>query len=129
MTYEAASTRYDNAVFRRTGRSGLMLPALLLAVADGEALYLFARGCALRSGGFWQATGLVALASANMALLASALHAWRQGRVEPRRHRRLARDRGQARRRPGSGRRRRSGHDRQARHHFPACRRAELKAR
>ncbi|HTJ59192.1 MAG TPA: L-glyceraldehyde 3-phosphate reductase [Devosiaceae bacterium] len=32
MNYQAAATRYDNAAFRRTGKSGLMLPALSLGL-------------------------------------------------------------------------------------------------
>lgn len=59
----------------------LMLPALLLAVADLEALYLFARGCATPSGGFWRTLGLAALALANSAMLASSLLAWRRKRL------------------------------------------------
>jgi Zn-dependent protease with chaperone function len=58
----------------------LLLPALLLLVADGYALYLFAHGCATPAGGFWQSTGLGALLLANTALAASSFRAWWQHR-------------------------------------------------
>lgn len=58
----------------------LLLPALLLLVADGYALYLFVHGCPNPADGFWKSTGLGALLLANSALAASSVRAGWQHR-------------------------------------------------
>ncbi|MFN3429490.1 MAG: M56 family metallopeptidase [Candidatus Sericytochromatia bacterium] len=79
VAWHQLRTRTDRASVQTT-LGLLLLPALLLLVADGYALYLFAHGCAAPGGGFWQATGLGALLLANAALAASSWRAWRQAR-------------------------------------------------